>query len=102
MKDRKVRSLLSLCQRAGKMTTGEIVGELISRRNAKLIIIAGDASDNTKKKFINKCEHYNTAYIIYSTKAELSAAIGKYDRSVFAVTDKNFADRLISELKGNM
>ncbi len=101
MTDRKVLSMLSLCQRAGKMVTGEIVGKLISGGNAELVLIAEDASDNTKKKFINKCKHYNAAYVIYSTKAELSAAIGKYDRSVFAVTDKSFADKIVSEININ-
>lgn len=102
MTDRKVQSIMSLCQRAGKMITGEIVGKLISGGKAELVIIAGDASDNTKRKFSNKCGHYNIPYIICSTKTELSSAIGKYNRSVFAVTDKSFADKLREEMNKNM
>ena len=94
--------MMSLCQRAGKMTTGEIVKELISKEKAHLVIIAENASDNTKKKIRNSCEYYNIPYVIRFTKEELSSAIGKYNRSVFAVTDKNFAEKLKTEMDLNM
>ncbi len=93
--DRKVQSLLSLCQRAGKMVTGEDTVEVnIKNGEALLVIIAEDASENTKNKFVNKCKYYNVEYFICSTKEELSRCIGKYNRSVYAVVDKNFAYKL--------
>ena len=98
MMERKVRSLLSLCQRAGKMNTGEITEGLIAKGEAYFVIIAGDASDNTKKKYINKCEYYNVPWLICSDKEELSGCIGRYERSVFAITDKGFAQKLMTEL----
>ncbi|MDO5387928.1 MAG: ribosomal L7Ae/L30e/S12e/Gadd45 family protein [Clostridia bacterium] len=93
--NRKMQSLLSLCQRAGKMVTGEDTVEInIKNGNGLLVIIAGDASENTKNKFVNKCKYYNVPYFICCTKEELSSCIGKYNRSVYAVTDKNFAEKL--------
>lgn len=101
--NRKFQSLLSLCQRAGKIVTGEDTVEInIKSGNALLVIIAGDASENTKNKFENKCKYYNVSYIIYSTKDELSSCIGKYNRSVYAIIDKNFADKMRMELSDMM
>ena len=49
--DRKISSLLSLCTRAGMLRTGEETAEkLLKCGDAKLVIVANDASDNTQKK----------------------------------------------------
>ncbi len=97
--NRKALSLLSLCQRSGNMATGEsVVENAIQKNKAYLVIIPEDASDNTKKKFTNKCNFYNIPYIIVSTKEELSSAIGKYNRSSFAVMNESFAENLKKEL----
>lgn len=101
--NRKLQSMLSLCQRAGKIVTGEDTVEInIKSGDVLLVIIAGDASDNTKNKFENKCKYYNIPFFIYSTKEELSRCIGKYNRSVFAITEKNFADKIEMELSDMM
>ena len=90
-------SLISLTMKAGKLLTGE-TSAVNSLRNgsAALVIVAGDASDNTKKKFVNKCFYYNIPSIICGSKATLSKCAGRENRSVFAVTDVNLAKRLIS------
>ncbi len=96
---RKALSLLSLCQRSGNLVTGESVVEIAIQKNkAFLVVIPEDASDNTKKKFKNKCRYYNIPVIIVSTKEELSSAIGKYNRSSFAVINESFAENLKKEL----
>lgn len=93
--NRKAVSMLSLCARAGKILSGsETVEQAIQKGEAILVIIAGDASDNTKKKFTNKATFYETDYIIVSEKEELSHSTGKYNQAVFAVTDKGFADKI--------
>ena len=89
--NRQILSLLSLCQRAGKMKTGEdTVEKAIQKKEAKLVIIPEDASDNTKKKFTN---------LITSTKDILSSIIGKDNRSTFAIIDENFANKIHSMLE---
>ncbi|MBQ9518925.1 MAG: ribosomal L7Ae/L30e/S12e/Gadd45 family protein [Firmicutes bacterium] len=94
--NRKTASMLSLCRRAGCMVSGELPAEDALKENkALLIIIAGDASENTKKKFLNKSKHYNVNAVVYGSKEELSAAIGEYNRSVFAVIgNEHFADEI--------
>ncbi len=101
--ERKIQSLLSLCQRAGKIVTGEDTVEInIKKGSAFLVIIAGDASENTKNKFVNKCKYYNVPYYTCYTKEELSGCIGKYNRSVYAITEVNFAKKLRMELSDMM
>lgn len=97
--NRKVLSLLSLCQRSGNLSSGEgTVEQKIQKKNAFLVIIAEDASDNTKKKFTDKCRFYNIPIVITSTKDELSSAIGKYNRSSFAICSQSFAQAIEKEL----
>lgn len=90
-KKQKGLNLLGLAQGAGKLLSGEsIVLEAIRKKEAKLVVFASDASDNTKKQFLNKCEYYDVPVLILFLKAEISKAIGK-ERTVCAFTDDGFA-----------
>lgn len=95
--DRRISSLLSLCKRAGKVVTGEELCERnIAKGEAHLIIIASDASDNTKKKFNNKGRYYKVPVVTFSNREDLSKAIGKNNRPTLVITDKNFSEKLIA------
>jgi len=102
--DRRITSLFSLAQKAGKLVTGEFSCEKALRnKTAQLVIAAIDASENTKKKFSQKCFYYKKPFCMLFTKDELSAAIGKENRATFAVCDAGFAKRIIElmeETKG--
>ncbi len=90
--------MLSLSMKAGKLITGEQSVEIaVKRGSVYLLIIAADASENTKNKFINKGKYYNIPVLIFGTKEELSHAAGKYNRSIFAVTDRGLAERIHSD-----
>ena len=92
---RKISSLLSLSARAGLLVTGEGSAEKnLKSGSAELIIIARDASDNTKKKFENKCFFYQKPARVFGERAVLSKCVGKTGRTVFTVIDKGFAARL--------
>jgi len=91
----KIYSMLGLAQRAGRLVSGEFATEKsIKEGTACLVVIASDASDNTKKKFTNSCEFYKVAKVILGTKEELGHAIGKDIRSSLSVTDEGFAKSL--------
>ena len=91
--------MLSLARRAGKLISGEdTVSMAIRDRICALVIIAGDASDNTKKKIIGRAEGQGTEYLVTGSRDELSAAVGMYNRTVFAVTDRSFAEKSRTEL----
>ena len=93
--DRRISSILSLCSRAGMLATGEEMAEkLLKSGDAQLVIIAGDASDNTKKKFVNKCFFYQKPCRVFGERAVMSKSVGKNNRTVYVVTDSGFATRL--------
>ena len=93
----KVLSLLGLCMKAGFLSTGEIAVESsIKNRKANIVILANNASSNTSKKFENSAKFYNIKLIRYSVKEELGRAIGKAERSVLAVCNEGFANKLIT------
>lgn len=95
----KALSALGMAMRAGKVVTGdEIVLKAIRTGKAKLVIIAGDASDNTKKKFNDKCHSYEVNLFITHDRASLGRAIGKLDRVVLAVTDVQFSKLIAGHL----
>lgn len=90
--------LLSLCMKAGKLITGEeSVENAVKKANVFLIIVPEDAADNTKNKFINKGKYYNIPTLIYGKRDILSHAVGKVNRTVFAITDKGLAERIYRE-----
>lgn len=95
----KQLNLLGLSVKAGKLISGEeFTVKAIQRKEAKLVIVASDASDNTREKLINKCKYYNVPLDMSFTADEISAAIGK-SRSICAFTEKGFADSYL-KLKG--
>ena len=91
-------SLLGLASRARKIVTGETLIKKIRTNAIYLVIIA--SSDNTKKKFIDKCTSYNVDYIVTSSREELSSAIGKNNRVALGIQDAGFAKSLKEKTGG--
>ena len=95
----KALSLISLATKAGKTASGEFCTEKeIKTGMAALVIVAGDASDNTKKKFQNMCEFYEVPIYFYGDKDTLGHAMGKEFRASLAVTDPGFAKGIAKHL----
>jgi len=102
MNKEKILQLLGLATRARKVVTGEeLVIKEIQKGNAKLVILASDASQNSRKKIQDKCTHYNVEFHSFSDRYELGHAIGKEKRVVIAITDQGFAKKLSSLLNEN-
>ena len=100
MNQNRVYSMLGLAMKAGKVVSGEFaVDKSIKEGSALLVLIASDASDNTKKKFSNSCEFYEVPQYIYGTKDELGRAIGRDMRSSLAITDEGFVKSLSKYLE---
>ena len=80
----------------------EIFVELEKFRNneVEFVIIASDASDNTKKKITDKCTSYKVEYVIACTIDELSSAIGKKNRVALGIQDTGFAKILKEKIGG--
>ncbi|MDE7271353.1 MAG: ribosomal L7Ae/L30e/S12e/Gadd45 family protein, partial [Acetatifactor sp.] len=74
----KVLSLLGLAMRGRNLVSGEFQTlEAVKSGTAVLVIIAEDASANTKKLFTDKCRFYEVPVREFGTKEELGRAIGK-------------------------
>jgi len=98
--NRQISSALSLCMKAGMLKTGNFASEHAMRaKEARLIILAGDASDNTLKKFINKAYYYKIPVYICGCISDLSHMTGVVNRAVFAVTDSGFAANIEKRLR---
>lgn len=96
MRLNKALSMLSLATKAGKTASGEFSTEKeVKCGNAHLVIVAADASENTKKKFQNMCEFYEVPIYFYGDKDTLGHAMGKELRASLAVTDAGFAKGII-------
>ena len=69
---------------------------------AALVIVAGDASENTKKMFTNMCAFYEVPVYFYSDKETLGHAIGKQFRASLAVADEGFRNTIEKHLKNGL
>ena len=93
--EEKIYSYLGLATRAGKIVSGDDSTLLeLKRGNVKVIIVAEDASNNTKKLFKDKSTYRNIPYVYFSSKLQLGLAIGKAPRAVIGIKDEGFAKKL--------
>ena len=91
----KALSMLGLATRAGKVSSGEFSTEKeVKTGNAELVLVAVDASDNTKKKFQNMCDFYEVPIYFYADKDTLGHAMGKEFRASLAVIDAGLANEI--------
>ncbi len=99
MKCSKVLSLLGIAMRGRNLVSGEFQTlEAIKKGTAMLVIVAEDASDNTKKLFHDKSSFYEVPVVDFGTKEELGRAIGKDIRSALAICDPGLADAVVKQL----
>ena len=99
--NKKIYGLLGLARRAGKLSFGtESSKEIIEKNKAKLVIVAEDCSERTKKNFKQLCENYNTEIKIIGNIEEISKSIGQVNKAVIVVKDENFAKELMKIIDG--
>ena len=88
----KAVNMLGLAKRAGKLICGEdMVLETIRSGKAKLVIIATDASDNTKKMFKDKCAYYNIPVCECAKKYD-------FNHASMALSDTDFSGAIMNLL----
>ena len=91
----KFYRLLGLCQRAGRLASGEVQAEAaVAGGRGKLILLATDASENTKKKWKNSAAFYALPLQAAGSRTDLGRALGEEERAVVVVTDEGFAAKL--------
>lgn len=99
----KVLSMIGLAARAGKVVSGEFSTEkAVKSSKAHLVIVAEDASENTRKMFRNMCTYYDVPYQEYGTKDELGHWTGKEMRASICILDEGFARSVLKKISLNM
>ena len=100
LKPNKTMGLIGLATKAGKTAGGEFLTEReVKSGRAALVIVAEDASENTKKKFNDMCRYYQVPIYTIGSKEELGRAIGKEYRASLAFTDENFSRAVINKIE---
>ena len=102
MNQNNVLSLLGLAARGRNLVSGELQTEKsVKDGSAMLVIVAEDASANTKKLFTDKCSYYQVPVYQYGTKETLGRAIGKDLRSSLAITNAGLSESIMKHLESN-
>lgn len=93
-----ILQLIGLAKRAGRLSAGiPQCEQMIKARRAQLVIIAADASENSKKSITDSCRYYGTEYMEYSDMTALGKSVGAEYRAVVSVNDKGLADAILKK-----
>ena len=96
----KIVSLLSMAQRANKIVSGGFAVEKeLAGKKAKLLIVAEDASEETKKSYTNMALRYKIPMYHVLTKEELGECLGKNFRASAVLLDAGFSKALKKLIK---
>ncbi len=95
MNNKKILGLIGLAARARKICFGADSVELeIKKKRVYLVVIAEDASDRTKEKFSKLGKEYKIPIIIEGEIEILSQAIGKSNKAIIGIEEKNLAKEI--------
>lgn len=99
MKTDPLWGMIGLARKAGKIAAGAFPAEkAIKKHHAFFVMIAEDASLNTRKQFQDMCSFRNIPCRVYGTKDLLGSSTGLEQRSVLAFTDPSFAEAVMKKL----
>lgn len=102
MDSKKIYSMISLCAKAGRLVSGNFsVEKAVKGQKAYVVIVACDASDNTKKLFNQKCNYYGIPYYEFGDKDNLGKFIGREFRTSIAILDEGFGKQIIKYMDLN-
>lgn len=96
-----MNKILGLAKRANKVVLGtEITINSVRRNKVKLVLLATDASENTKKLVYDKTNYYNVKVLEELSSLELSSSLGKKNNiMVVGITDHGFSNLLLNQKK---
>ena len=97
MNNDRLLSFLVLCKRAGRLVTGaETVTKTIAEGKALLVLYAADVSEGSLKRVLREAQNRDIlARRLSCSKEELSFALGRLS-AIICVTDKGFADKILT------
>lgn len=93
-------SFLGLCRKAGALAAGEVQSENAVRSNrGHLLILAEDASDNTRKKFLSLAERRQVKWAVWRNKEQLGGVLGSGEKAVLVITDAGMAENMLKRIE---
>ena len=95
----RVISMISIAAKGRNLVSGEFaVEKAVKCGKAYLVVVAEDASDNTKKQFRNMFEFYEVPMVVYGNKDTLGHFIGTQMRANIAITDEGIANSILKSV----
>lgn len=92
----KVYGILGIACKAGKIVSGfDSLQDAIKRKQVKLVIVANDASEKTKKEMNFTCSKYEIPLVVFGNIEENSHAIGKRNRALIGICDEGLAKKFL-------
>lgn len=96
---KKMLSYMGFAAKARKIVNGyNTCVFTMEKRKVKLLIIAADLAENSKKKMISAAKKYNVEYRIFGDSDEMSRMTGTVGKGIFGITDENFANVISKEI----
>ena len=90
--------LLGLAVRAGRVRSGaEAVKESIRGGKSRLVILAMDASEGTKRSFKNMADLRGVPVLECHTRLELGVCLNRAPRAVLSILDRHFASGMLKK-----
>ena len=87
----KILNLIGLATRARLTSMGtDVVISSIQKKEAKIVFVASDASNETIKRVQDKCDYYKVICVKEFNTDELNNACGKNNIKVISINDKGF------------
>lgn len=99
MQKNKIYTYLGLAARARTMKAGEeAVLAALKHKNAKLLIIADNASENAQRRWRFRAESFQVPYITFGTQEEIGRAIGSSFKTIVSICDPDLARAILANI----
>lgn len=96
----KIEALLGFAAKAGKVVPGDnAVRSKLRHGKIHLILLAEDASDDITEYYHYKGEEMGIPVICTGTKVKLGWVIGKSQRVVLGISDQQFANSILKQVR---
>lgn len=91
----KVKALMGLARRAGKVASGDSqIEALLKKGRGYLLILAGDAP-GSQKKYLMWAGDLHLEAVVEGTKDELGLCLGLSPRAAVLILDQGFAKAIL-------
>ena len=96
----KILGYLGFAQKAGQLVSGynTCIAEM-KKGKVFLLIITDGVGENSRKKLVETPNANNVSYKLYGKSEEISKAVDKEEKGIFAVKDSGFADVIAKQIE---